>query len=267
MALDTNWELENVVGDCFMINIYGPRESSAKFSLWNRIAKFMHHHHGKFILFGDMNTVRHENERFGSLFSRLEADHFNSFIDSSGLIDLPIGDRYFTWMNKAGKKLSKLHRFLFSKEILEVLHDIHITALDRMLSDHTPILLHVLKSDLGPNPFKFYNSWLLRDGFDEVVLTDFKDIEKRIDDETASPLDRDKRIKLLQDIDKLDNLEAFDLIQKAHIKWDIEGDENSKFFHGLINHKRRSQAITGLSPLDGNSLEINVLLDEIKTAV
>nr|GEY08021.1 putative ribonuclease H protein At1g65750 family [Tanacetum cinerariifolium] len=30
------------------------------------------------------------------------------------------------------------------------------------------------------------------------------------------------------------------------IKWDIEGDENSKFFHGLINKKRRNQMINGI---------------------
>ncbi|GJT04638.1 putative RNA-directed DNA polymerase, eukaryota, reverse transcriptase zinc-binding domain protein [Tanacetum coccineum] len=47
-----------------------------------------------------MNTVRHENERSGSLFSRNEADLLNSFIDSSSLIDLPIGGRYYTRMNK-----------------------------------------------------------------------------------------------------------------------------------------------------------------------
>ncbi|PWA53948.1 RNA-directed DNA polymerase, eukaryota [Artemisia annua] len=141
----------------------------------------MHHHHGKFILFGDMNTVRHENKRFGSLFSRLEADHFNSFIDSSGLIDLPIGDRYFTWMNKVGTKHSKLHHFLFSVEILEVLRDIRITSLDRTWSDHTHILLHVLKSDFGPNPFKFYNSWLLRDGFDELIKSAWFTLETNND--------------------------------------------------------------------------------------
>ncbi|GKA17777.1 putative RNA-directed DNA polymerase, eukaryota, reverse transcriptase zinc-binding domain protein [Tanacetum coccineum] len=56
----------------------------------------------------------------------------------------------------------------------------------------------------------------------------------------------ENRIKLLQDLDNLDNLEARDLIQKAHIKWDIEGDENSKFFHGIIIQNRRSQSITGV---------------------
>ncbi|GKB29047.1 hypothetical protein Tco_0868448 [Tanacetum coccineum] len=35
-------------------------------------------------------------------------------------------------------------------------------------------------------------------------------------------------------------MEAKDRIQKSKVKWAVEGDENSKFFHGIIN-KRRSQ--------------------------
>ncbi|GJS27064.1 RNA-directed DNA polymerase, eukaryota [Tanacetum coccineum] len=37
-----------------------------------------------------------------------------------------------------------------------------------------------------------------------------------------------------------------DSIQKARIKWDVEGDENSKFFHNLINKKRRHNSINGI---------------------
>ncbi|GJY95939.1 hypothetical protein Tco_0512300, partial [Tanacetum coccineum] len=80
--------------------------------------------------------------------------------------------------------------------------------------------------------------------------------------------------------------EARDLIQKDRIKWDIEGDENSKFFHWVINQKRRSQNITdkfqahdsevifsslahsiGLCFSDRDLLETRVSLEEIKTAV
>ncbi|GJS77998.1 putative RNA-directed DNA polymerase, eukaryota, reverse transcriptase zinc-binding domain protein [Tanacetum coccineum] len=117
-------------------------------------------------------------------------------------------------------------------------------------------------------------------------LNDLKVIDKKIDDGSANENDRENRIKLLQDIDNLDNLEAHDLIQKAHIKWDIEGDENSKFFHGIINQKRRSQSIiekfqahdsqiifsplvhsTGLCSNDRDFLETHVTLKEVKIAV
>ncbi|GKE12355.1 hypothetical protein Tco_1415906, partial [Tanacetum coccineum] len=51
--------------------------------------------------------------------------------------------------------------------------------------------------------------------------------------------------------EKIDKFASMDIIQKAHVKWDIEGDENSKFFHGLINQKRRNQMINGIM-VEGN---------------
>ncbi|GJW21648.1 RNA-directed DNA polymerase, eukaryota, reverse transcriptase zinc-binding domain protein [Tanacetum coccineum] len=89
-----NWR--NTVGDCYIINIYGPQDSLAKAILWNRIGDFMHQHVGKYIIFKDMNVVRNENERSGSLFSRQDADNFNSFIENSSLIDLSLSGRLFT---------------------------------------------------------------------------------------------------------------------------------------------------------------------------
>nr|GFA44043.1 RNA-directed DNA polymerase, eukaryota [Tanacetum cinerariifolium] len=52
---------------------------------------FMHHNDGSYIIFGDMNVVRNEQEMYGSSFNSIEADHFNAFIESTGLIDLLIG--------------------------------------------------------------------------------------------------------------------------------------------------------------------------------
>ncbi|GKA33855.1 RNA-directed DNA polymerase, eukaryota, reverse transcriptase zinc-binding domain protein [Tanacetum coccineum] len=110
---------------------------------------FIHHHHGSYIMFGDMNAVRNEQERVGSIFNNTEADHLNSFIDATGLVDLPLGGRSFTWMTKAGTKLSKLDPFLILENVIDLLPDIRITALDRIWSDHNPILLHVEKIDLA----------------------------------------------------------------------------------------------------------------------
>ncbi|GJV61537.1 RNA-directed DNA polymerase, eukaryota, reverse transcriptase zinc-binding domain protein [Tanacetum coccineum] len=115
----------------------------SKLALWNRLQDFMHHHNGSYIMFGDMSAVRNEQEMVGSIFNNIEADYFNSFIDATCLVDLPIGGRCFTWMNKACIKLSKLDRFLISEDVIDLLLGIRITALDRIWSDHNPILLHV----------------------------------------------------------------------------------------------------------------------------
>ncbi|GJU63064.1 hypothetical protein Tco_1244899 [Tanacetum coccineum] len=50
------------------------------------------------------------------------------------------------------------------------------------------------------------------------------------------------RVNSWHELDNLEKLVSMDLIQKARIRWDVEGDENSKFFHGIINSKRKSQS-------------------------
>ncbi|GJT60613.1 putative RNA-directed DNA polymerase, eukaryota, reverse transcriptase zinc-binding domain protein [Tanacetum coccineum] len=54
------------------------------------------------------------------------------------------------------------------------------------------------------------------------------------------------RVNSWHELDNLEKLVSMDLIQKARIRWDVEGDENSKFFHGIINSKRKSQSIQGI---------------------
>nr|GFC64399.1 RNA-directed DNA polymerase, eukaryota [Tanacetum cinerariifolium] len=44
--------------------------------------------------------------------------------------------------------------------------------------------------------------------------------------------------------------ENIDASQKAKIKWDIEADENSKFFHDIVNQKRKYLSIQGIK-VDG----------------
>ncbi|GJT29755.1 putative RNA-directed DNA polymerase, eukaryota, reverse transcriptase zinc-binding domain protein [Tanacetum coccineum] len=78
------------------------------------------------------------------------------------------------------------------------------------------------------------------------VVNALRLLQEKTETGNTSPEDRESRIKLLQGINKMDYLEAQDLIQKARIKWDLEGDENTKFFHSLVNKKRRSNLIHGI---------------------
>nr|GEX44862.1 RNA-directed DNA polymerase, eukaryota, reverse transcriptase zinc-binding domain protein [Tanacetum cinerariifolium] len=54
---------------------------------------------------------------------------------------------------------------------------------------------------------------------------------------------RTEVVNLLQEVEKKNSLEA---AQKAKIKWAIDGDENSKYYLGVINKKRNQLSIRGI---------------------
>ncbi|GJR83012.1 RNA-directed DNA polymerase, eukaryota, reverse transcriptase zinc-binding domain protein [Tanacetum coccineum] len=218
-----------------------------------------------------------------------------------GLVDLPIGGRCFTWMNKAGTKLSKLDRFLISEDVIDLLPDIRITALDNGFDDLIKSEWDSLDSNNSGFPTKCHekfrilkakirqwnnNNKTIERNKKAAALEELSSIEKKIDEGSASPSDTENRLNLLHELEIIDKFASMDLIQKARVKWDIEGDENTKFFHGLINQKRRNQMINvkfqaqdsqvsfpnlphsqTLNSMDRDYLERLVTHEEIKEAV
>ncbi|GJX87033.1 RNA-directed DNA polymerase, eukaryota, reverse transcriptase zinc-binding domain protein [Tanacetum coccineum] len=81
-------------------------------------------------------------------------------------------------------------------------------------------------------------------------------------------------VRLIQEMEKDENLEV---AQKAKIKWAIEGDENSKYYHGVLNKKRGRLAIRGIrlemdfvnriTSDQNETLEGEVTNEEVKKAV
>nr|GFA59785.1 RNA-directed DNA polymerase, eukaryota [Tanacetum cinerariifolium] len=94
-------------------------------------------------------------------------------------------------MNKHGTKMSKLDRFLISDGVLNFHPHLQVSVLDKIWSDHNLIFLHCCASDE----------------------------------------DRQARVNKLLELEEIGKLESMDLMQKARLEWDIEGDENSKFVH------------------------------------
>nr|GEV26082.1 hypothetical protein [Tanacetum cinerariifolium] len=131
--------------------------------------------------------------------------------------------------------MSKLDRFLTSKSFHEDFPHVTGIVLEKGNPDYRPILLKEIKVDYGPTPFRFYHSWLEMDGFRDMI-------DKGNVTENELLLQRDS-LKILGDINRL---EANDIAQKAKVKWAIDGDENTNFFHGMLNKKRRQLAIAGV---------------------
>ncbi|GJU10200.1 RNA-directed DNA polymerase, eukaryota [Tanacetum coccineum] len=188
-----------------------------KDKLWYDLTTIISDHNSFSIVLGDFNEVRTASERLGSIFDSSGATRFNGFITNSGLCDLPLGGKRFTRMNRSGSKLSKIDRILVSKHIVDLWPNSHILALPREFSDHSPLLLTNSCVDFGPSPFKFYNSWLLHKDFPSIFLSSW------LNSVGPSP--------------------------KAKVRWALKGDENARFFHGIINNNRNRCRINGLNIL------------------
>nr|GEX16923.1 putative reverse transcriptase domain, ribonuclease H-like domain, aspartic peptidase domain protein [Tanacetum cinerariifolium] len=72
------------------------------------------------------------------------------------------------------------------------------------------------------------------------------EIDQKLDMNVASDSDREERLNLIQECEELDRMTGLDLAQKVRARWDVEGDENTIFFHGLINQRRRQQLVKGI---------------------
>ncbi|GJW36548.1 RNA-directed DNA polymerase, eukaryota [Tanacetum coccineum] len=275
------------------VSIYAPQSDSGKRSLWSFISIIISRWDGECIVMGDFNEVRFAGERMGSNFNVRGARDFNSFISSSGLVDVQLEGYSFTWSHPTVAKMSKLDRFLISEGFVSLFPHVSAICLDMHLSDHRPILLRDVISDYGATPFRFYHSWFKLNGFEQMVIntwnsisledrngmirfkkklqllkkeirswvvnykkdqsrsvTEIKsklqDIDKLIDQGGVNDDLLISRNNLMKQLQVIKSTEDCDRVQKAKIQWAIEGDENSKFYHGIINRKRANLSIKGI---------------------
>ncbi|XP_071726799.1 uncharacterized protein [Rutidosis leptorrhynchoides] len=91
-------------------------------------------------------------------------------------MDIPLDGRRFTWINKSASKMSRLDRVLISSNGGNYFEDYKLVAPPRGLSDNLPVLFSNNKLDFGSLSFKFFNSWMNRDEFDNVVIVAAYDV-------------------------------------------------------------------------------------------
>ncbi|XP_035843953.1 uncharacterized protein LOC110931403 [Helianthus annuus] len=240
-----------------IFNVYAPQGISAKKGLWDLLEGVVDGLSGLFLLAGDFNAVRYPEERKNTMFKPRCASNFNSFIFNTGLLEYKMFDRQFTRWVDCGKKMN---------------------------------------SNFGPKPFRVFNSWLGRDGFEEVVCSAANDFcgsgppdivlcnklrfvrnmiklwrdemkEKEEGDISMAKSDlydlelimeeRDLEEEEVWAMSEAKNMiEEFeinlskDMKQRSRDRWLRDGDENSKYFHSLVNRRKANNGIFGLS-IDG----------------
>lgn len=102
--------------------------------------------------------------------------------------------------------------------------------------------LQVLKSKL-----RQYNNAAIDSRFvtKNDITSRLADIDIRMDSGDSNQNDVSDRISLLKQIGDIDRLEYVHMAQKVKVRWAVEGDENSKFFHGILK-KSKQLVIRGI---------------------
>ncbi|XP_022042270.1 uncharacterized protein LOC110944934 [Helianthus annuus] len=275
-----------------MLNIYAPNEAGGRRSLWLELLAIRNSIQGLWILMGDFNEVRNESERMNSEFFESNAEAFNHFILSAGLVEYNMGGGRFTYISDNGDKLSKLDRYLVCLGVMERWPSASVLALERVASDHRPIILSMIQSDFGHIPFRFFNSWFDLPGFKEYVqqvssiyrFTGPEDLalaiklrwlknkiktwlkaektrreglfgekkrrlvalENEAENRRLEENELEERIDCRNFLAEFDRIKNMDIRQKSRARWALEGDENSTFFHQIINSNISTNRINGL---------------------
>ncbi|KAJ0878597.1 putative RNA-directed DNA polymerase [Helianthus annuus] len=273
--------------------VYAPQGASAKQALWGVLKNIIDLNDGLWVVAGDFNAVRFREERRNCAFKQTCANHFNEFIFDTGLIEYSMSGRKFTFFSDNGNKCSKLDRFLVNSEFFNSWPAASCRVLSRLWSDHNPIILVCRASNFGPRPFRFFNSWIEKTGFEDVVInaiSEFdrgdvnpdvtlirklcfirdrlrtwkEDLVRREGEELEGAVNELESLEELLDhrdlseeeewmyyenkkiICEAERSKVLDLKQKSRIRWAKDGDENSKFFHAMINNRKATNTIHGL---------------------
>ncbi|XP_071718855.1 uncharacterized protein [Rutidosis leptorrhynchoides] len=138
-----------------VINVYGPHDDHNKVNFWDQFLNIISRASDKaWVVCGDFNEVRGEEERFNCQFIESRAKLFNDFINNSKLIDIPLGGRTFTRVSDDGLKFSKLDRFLVNEAFHNLWSSLSVVTLDRDKSDHYPIIMKDDDRNFGHKPIK-----------------------------------------------------------------------------------------------------------------
>ncbi|GJY75063.1 RNA-directed DNA polymerase, eukaryota [Tanacetum coccineum] len=214
-----------------IISVYAPQELSEKRDLWEYISSLINRWDGKTMILGDFNEVRTEQERFGSNFNtqglcldRHLSDHRPIIMRESSLDYGPTPFCVFhSWFKMDG----------FDKLVEETWNSIDITYPNGLICMKK-------KLQLLKNTIKIWSKENKRK-LNEAKFTahnKLMELDKAIDQGHGNDDILNQRTTLMKELNDINSIDILELSQKAKVRSSIEGDENSKYFHGILNRKK-----------------------------
>ncbi|XP_019264719.1 PREDICTED: uncharacterized protein LOC109242303 [Nicotiana attenuata] len=184
-------------------------------------------------------------------------------------MDIGYSGNPFTWCKgwaSARRIWARLDRVLINFEWLQRFLDTSATHLVRTGSDHAPLLISTSNPHREPKKyFRFLDFWTEQEGFMKVVkqawqlqTKELQNMLETLEERCLNDNSESNRMMYnsvnAQLIRNIKNKESF-WGQKAGLKWFIDDDNNTRFFHSVINSKRKKLQLTKVKKQDGTWLE------------
>ncbi|KAL8472644.1 hypothetical protein ACS0TY_029740 [Phlomoides rotata] len=259
---------------CSVVNVYMPCIRTRRYEIfdeWNNIYPLYEDYILCFA--GDFNTVRTSCERKGRgmATSFQECDKFNDFISTCGLEELSLRGRKYTWYKEDDSAMSRIDRVLIN-EIGFGIGPVFPSRLSQELCRTTVLssqgiarstgVLSLSKSKtVGTAGFIFKEKLKLLKS--ELRVWDRKNcstMEHKAEEAKKKISELDMKAEAVdlsaEEIEvRKDCFQTFKdaklsknimLFQQSRDKWIKDGEENSKFFHAIINQRRKINNINGI---------------------
>nr|GEX91986.1 RNA-directed DNA polymerase, eukaryota [Tanacetum cinerariifolium] len=260
-----------------IISVYTPQELNKRHNLWDYLRTFIDRWEGDTMIMGDFNEVRSEHESFissaclidlpleGYAFtwahkSASKMSKLDRYIISEGVLDLfphlsaLCLDRHLfdprpillreTNYDYGPYPFSFFHSWFamegfnsFVETTWKSLNIVEPNGLIRLKKKLQALKIAIKAWSKEAN--KRSNDKKIN------IQQNLLEVDKLIDQEKSNDEILIERITLLNDLQELNNRNDMEISQKAKIQWSIEGDENSKYFHGIMNEQRSQLTIRG----------------------
>ncbi|KAK3200499.1 hypothetical protein Dsin_023914 [Dipteronia sinensis] len=237
-------------------NIYAPNLECERKTLWDFILVAQQSFPVPWCFGGDFNDVLDPSERRGGVCSQTSLHNFNSFVLHAKVTDLPLqGVSLLSCLIIMRSSLVPLLKtgatlfFEFFNGWLEengLMDDVKRGWKECMASGHKGIVLRSkLKAVKG-----IIKKWHQKK---DSSNRSFKPLTKRLAGiENSALLNgwtaalRQERERIIADMWKIIRIEERDWRQKSRVKWLLEGDKNTRYFHNVANARRRGNFVGDL---------------------
>lgn len=186
---------------------------------------------------------------------------------------MPLSASKYTWY---GRKKSRIDRAIINQEWNEGLQW-HLISLSRKYSDHRPLLFLTKMVNWGSKPFKAFNIWIQNEKLGSlineqsfsnnseslwVILKKIKKVikewnlnvngdinfkikekEEELERVNLNSSNNHGQSKVFEELQTLYREKTTMLIHKSCIRWDSEGDCNSRFFHLAVKYRTSVNSI------------------------